>query len=51
MKDPVNIKLILTQIQKTFEEKISVKTGWGKNEIMVVLKESITDAIIEYLDL
>ena len=45
------MKELLKEFRKVFEEKISAKNSWGKNEVMAVFRECMTDVIIEYLDL
>lgn len=40
---------LILQIRKYFEEAISQKTGWGKNEILNKLDLAITKASLEAL--
>jgi hypothetical protein len=41
---------ILERLERIFEEKISKKTGWGKNEIMMVYRESVQEVLLEIID-
>lgn len=45
----MNRKLI-KRIQALFEEKLQSKTGWGRNEIINLLKDSINEAVLEAID-
>ena len=38
---------LLNKIEKYFEEKLSRKTGWGKNEVMQAYKDSVVQALME----
>ena len=40
----------IKRIEEIFEEKLQAKTGWGKNEVMIVYKEAVSDALLETLD-
>lgn len=35
---------------KIFEEKLQRKTGWGRNEVLSIFKESIIEALVDNLD-
>ncbi len=43
-------KQLLKRIREIFEEKISSKTGWGKNELMIEYDKAVNEALIELLD-
>ena len=43
-------KQLLKRIEEIFIEKLQAKTGWGKNEIIIIYKESVNEAILETLD-
>jgi hypothetical protein len=43
-------KKLLALIKEKFEKKISLKTGWGKNEIMLAYNNAVTEAVLEVLD-
>ena len=43
-------KSLLKRIEELFTEKLQVKTGWGRNEILAVYKEAVSEAIFEMLD-
>lgn len=43
-------KSLLKRIEELFTEKLQVKTGWGRNEILAVYKEAVSEAILEMLD-
>lgn len=43
-------KKILKRIEEIFEEKLQVKTGWGRNEIIQAYREAVNEALIELLD-
>lgn len=45
----MNRKLI-ERIEEIFSEKLSVKTGWGRNEILALYKDSVTQAVLETLE-
>lgn len=45
----MNQKLI-DRITELFKEKLSVKTGWGKNEIFAIYKDCVIQATLEILD-
>ncbi len=43
-------KLLILRIQEVFEKKLSVKNGWGKNEVMAQYKNAVNEVILEMLD-
>lgn len=43
-------KELLKRIEEIFTEKLQLKTSWGRNEILQLHKESITEAVLERLD-
>ncbi len=43
-------KELLQRIEEIFTEKLSRKTGWGKNEVLVAYKDSVKEALIEMID-
>lgn len=43
-------KKLLGRIETIFNEKLSSKTGWGRNEVMAAYKESVNQALLELLD-
>lgn len=43
-------KELLKRIREIFEEKVSKKTGWGKNELMIEYDKAVNEALIETLD-
>lgn len=40
-------KELLQLIEKIFTEKLSHKTGWGKNEVLTAYKESVSESLME----
>jgi hypothetical protein len=40
-------KELLTRIEQIFTEKLQEKTGWGRNQILTIYKESVNEAILE----
>lgn len=43
-------KQLLKRIEEIFTKKLQTKTGWGKNEILVLYKEAVNEAVLETLD-
>ncbi|MBT9138987.1 MAG: hypothetical protein DDT31_01567 [Syntrophomonadaceae bacterium] len=41
---------LLQRIEEIFTEKLSRKTGWGKNEVLVAYRDSVKEALIEMID-
>lgn len=42
---------IIKRIQEIFFEKLQEKTGWGRNQIIKIYRESVNEALIEFLDI
>ena len=47
---PTMNKQLLKRIEEIFTEKLQAKTGWGKNEILILYKEAVNEAVLETLD-
>lgn len=45
----MNLTLIKL-IEEKFKQKLSEKTGWGRNEVMIILKDCINESVLELLD-
>ena len=45
----MTIQEFIADFKKTFTEKISVKTGWGKNEILKQLDDTIYEIVLKGL--
>lgn len=43
-------KKLLDRIKAKFEERLKVKTGWGRNEIMALYNECVTDALLDMME-
>ena len=43
-------KKLIERITELFTQKLHAKTGWGRNDVMVVYKEAVNEAIMETLD-
>lgn len=43
-------KEILLRIQALFEEKLKAKTGWGRNDVLAIYKDSVSEALMGALD-
>ena len=43
-------KKLIDRIAELFEEKLQVKTGWGRNDVLIIYKEAVNEAILEMLD-
>ncbi len=43
-------KKLLKRIEEIFIGKLQTKTGWGRNEIIIIYKESVNEALFETLD-
>ena len=43
-------KELLQRIEELFSQKLSVKTGWGKNEVLIMYKDSVKEALMEAID-
>jgi hypothetical protein len=46
----MNLKLI-NRITELFKQKLSVKTGWGKNEVLEIYKDCVNQATLEAIDI
>lgn len=42
-------KKLLEAVKAKFEARLQEKTGWGRNEIMRVYNECVTEALMEAL--
>jgi hypothetical protein len=42
-------KELFKRIREIFEEKISAKTGWGKNELMIAYDQAVNEALMEFV--
>jgi|TARA_R110000822_G_scaffold275189_2_gene397363 hypothetical protein len=43
-------KELLKRIEEIFVQKLQAKTGWGRNDVLCIYKESVNEAILEMLD-
>jgi hypothetical protein len=43
-------KKLLKRIEEIFIEKLQIKTGWGRNDIISIYKEAVNEAIIELIE-
>ena len=43
-------KKLIERITELFTEKLQAKTGWGRNDVLVIYKESVSEAILETLE-
>ena len=43
-------KKLLHRVEEIFTAKLQAKTGWGRNEILALYKEAVTEAVLEMLD-
>jgi hypothetical protein len=43
-------KELIIKIEEIFKNKLQKKTGWGRNEIIILYKESVAQAALEILD-
>lgn len=43
-------KKILLRIEEIFIQKLSTKTSWGKNEVLQIYKDSVNEALMEFID-
>ena len=41
---------ILKKIERIFTEKLQAKTGWGKNDVLMVYKDAVNEALLEMLE-
>ena len=43
-------KKLLETIDRLFEEKLQAKTGWGRNDVLKLYRESVNEAILDSMD-
>lgn len=43
------MKEIIDEIQRRFEEALQKKTGWGKNEIVLLHKQILIEVLSEHI--
>lgn len=43
-------KKLIQRIEDIFTDKLKVKTGWGRNEVLSLYKESVNEAVLEFID-
>lgn len=43
-------KKLIDRIKQLFEQKLQVKTGWGKNEVIALYNECVVQATLEIID-
>jgi len=43
-------KELIEAIKNNFFKKLQAKTGWGRNEIMAMYKDTITEEIMKIID-
>jgi len=43
-------KKLIQRIEEIFTAKLQAKTGWGKNEILILYKESVNEACLEMIN-
>jgi len=43
-------KALIKRIEEIFTEKLQEKTGWGRNDVLTIYKESVSEAVLEMLD-
>ena len=43
-------KKLLARIEELFTLKLPAKTGWGRNEVLALYKEAVSEAILEMLE-
>lgn len=44
--DKETVKRILNMMEEEFKKEISHKTGWGKNEVLIVLEKAKTNTLL-----
>jgi len=44
-----NLQDFTAILQRIYAEKLQTKTGWGKNELIVVFKDVCLESVLEYL--
>lgn len=40
-------KQLVKRIEELFSEKLQAKTGWGRNEVLALLREAQIEALLE----
>jgi hypothetical protein len=45
----MNTRELIERIEKIFGDKLNEKTNWGRNQILSILKDSISEALLESL--
>lgn len=40
---------LLERIEEIFQDKLSVKTGWGRNDVLEAYRRAVSEAILELL--
>jgi hypothetical protein len=43
-------KVLLARIKELFEQGLQAKTGWGRNDILNLYNECVTQACLERID-
>lgn len=43
-------KQLINKIKEIFHTKLQEKTNWGRNDVKVLLDNSISEAVLEILD-
>lgn len=43
-------KKLVELIKKHFKLRLQVKTGWGRNDVMVEFEAAVNDALLEMMD-
>ena len=43
-------KQLIERISQLFTEKLQAKTSWGRNEILALHKDAVSEALMELLD-
>ncbi len=46
----MNRRNVLKAIGNVFERKLEKKSGWGKNEVFLIYKESVIEVLADNLD-
>lgn len=46
----MKIKALLKRIEVIFEEKLQAKTGWGRNDVLKIYREALSEAILELIE-
>lgn len=43
-------KDLFQRIEEIFTEKLQRKTGWGRNEVLMIFKDAVIEATLELID-